>query len=41
VGRACTEAFVASCMVILAVDFFLNVVFNAVYNALYGFKPLL
>ena len=31
VGRACTEAFVASCMVILAQDFFLNVLLNTVY----------
>lgn len=41
VGRACTEAFVASCMVILAQDFVLNVIFNAIYAALYGIKPVL
>lgn len=36
VGRACTEAFVVSCMMILALDFFLNVLLGAIYQALYG-----
>ena len=41
VGRACTEAFVTCCMVILALDFFLNVVLGAIYQALYGVKMVL
>lgn len=40
VGRACTEAFVASFMVILIVDFFLATFFQGTYRALYGFKSL-
>ncbi len=40
VGRACTESFVASCMVILALDFFANVLLNAIYVSLYGVRPL-
>ncbi|MCH7813760.1 MAG: ABC transporter permease, partial [Planctomycetes bacterium] len=40
VGRACTEAFVASFIVILAVDFFLATFFQGLYKALYGFKSL-
>lgn len=41
VGRACTEAFVASFMVILIVDFFLATFFQGTYRALYGFKSLM
>lgn len=41
VGRACTEAFVISCMVILAQDFFLNVLLGAVYQMLYGVKQII
>jgi len=41
VGRACTEAFVASCIVILAQDFFLNVLLSSIYQALYGVKMIL
>ena len=28
-------------MVILALDFFLNVILNTVYNSIYGFRTLL
>ena len=35
VGRACTRAFVASFMAILAVNFFLAVFFRALYNFLW------
>lgn len=41
VGRACTIAFVNSCIVILALDFFLNVLLNSIYEALYGVQSLL
>ncbi|NQU75557.1 MAG: ABC transporter permease [Planctomycetes bacterium] len=41
VGRACTEAFVASCMSILMLDFFLNVVLTSIYQAMYGVKGLI
>ena len=40
VGRACTEAFVTSFIVILVIDFFLGAFFSGLYTALYGFKPL-
>lgn len=41
VGRACTEAFVVSCMVILALDFFANVLLGAINVALYGHRMVL
>jgi phospholipid/cholesterol/gamma-HCH transport system permease protein len=41
VGRACTEAFVISFIMILVLDFFLNLVINGLYEALYGPRPLL
>jgi phospholipid/cholesterol/gamma-HCH transport system permease protein len=41
VGRACTEAFVASFIAILVIDFFVGVLLNAVYDAIWGFAPLL
>jgi len=41
VGRACTESFVASFIVILATDFFLATFLQGLYKALYGFKPLI
>lgn len=41
VGRACTSAFVTSFIVILVTDFFLAVLFQDLYEALWGFKPLL
>lgn len=36
VGRACTEAFVASAMVILMLNFFLGMLLNTIYEMLYG-----
>jgi len=41
VGRACTEAFVVSFIVILISDFFLGSMFSGIYNAIYGFKSLI
>ncbi len=41
VGRACTEAFVASFIVILVIDFFLGVLLQGMYQAIWGFQPLL
>jgi len=40
VGQACTEAFVASFISILALDFALAVVFKAIYNTFYPYKSL-
>ena len=40
VGQACTEAFVASFISILALDFVLVVVFKAIYNTFWPFKSL-
>jgi phospholipid/cholesterol/gamma-HCH transport system permease protein len=41
VGRACTESFVASTMAILALDFFLGMLLNTVYEFLFGMKVVL
>jgi phospholipid/cholesterol/gamma-HCH transport system permease protein len=41
VGRACTEAFVLSFILILVLDFFLNIVINGIYEILYGYRDLL
>jgi len=41
VGRACNAAFVASFIAILALDFFLAVLMQGIYQAVWGFKPLL
>ncbi|MHC5112410.1 MAG: MlaE family ABC transporter permease [Planctomycetota bacterium] len=41
VGRACTEAFVASFIVILVIDFFIGVFLQGIYQAIWGFQPLL
>ena len=41
VGRACTESFVASCMAILALDFFLGMLLNTIYESIYGLKLIL
>ncbi len=41
VGQACTEAFVASFISILALDFALAVIFKAIYNTLWVTKILL
>lgn len=41
VGQACTEAFVASFIVILALDFLLNVMLNQLYELWFGFRSLI
>jgi phospholipid/cholesterol/gamma-HCH transport system permease protein len=41
VGRACTEAFVASFVSILTIDFFMAVFLKSFYEALWGFKSAL
>ncbi|MHC4757441.1 MAG: MlaE family ABC transporter permease [Planctomycetota bacterium] len=41
VGQACTEAFVASFISILALDFALAVIFKAIYNTLWPLKIML
>jgi phospholipid/cholesterol/gamma-HCH transport system permease protein len=40
VGRACTESFVVSFIVILVTDFFIGTFFSGLYRGLYGFKSL-
>ena len=40
VGQACTEAFVASFISILALDFALVVIFKAIYNVFWPFRSL-
>jgi phospholipid/cholesterol/gamma-HCH transport system permease protein len=40
VGRACTSAFVVSFIMILMLDFFLNLALKGLYNTLYGFRSL-
>lgn len=41
VGQACTESFVASFIVILLLDFFLNLLINTVYIVWFGYRSLL
>ncbi len=41
VGQACTESFVASFIIILAMDFFLNIAINKMYEILFGFRSLI
>lgn len=41
VGRACTESFVVSFLVILITDFFLGTFLSGLYKGIYGFKPLI
>lgn len=41
VGQACTQSFVISFILILMLDFFLNLVLNGLYSAWYGFRPLI
>ena len=41
VGRACTQSFVASFIMVLVLDFFLTVILNAIYVSIWGFKPFL
>ncbi|MFQ5494674.1 MAG: MlaE family ABC transporter permease [Phycisphaerae bacterium] len=40
VGRACTESFVISFIVILVTDFFLGTLLSGLYRAIFGFKSL-
>ena len=40
VGRACTESFVVSFIVILMTDFFIGTFLSGLYIGIYGFKPL-
>ncbi len=40
VGRACTESFVASCMAILALDFFLGMFLTSLYTYIYGINTI-
>ena len=40
VGRACTQSFVESCMMILALDFFLGVLLSTGYMLAWGARPL-
>jgi len=41
VGRACTESFVASCMAILALNFFLGMILNTIIESIWGLKLVL
>jgi phospholipid/cholesterol/gamma-HCH transport system permease protein len=41
VGRACTEAFVASFISILAIDFVLAIIFKAIYNTFFPVRSIL
>lgn len=41
VGQACTQAFVASFITILAIDLFLNMIMNGLYERWYGFRSLI
>lgn len=41
VGRACTESFVISFIVILITDFFVGTFLTGLYRTIYGFKSLL
>jgi phospholipid/cholesterol/gamma-HCH transport system permease protein len=41
VGQACTEAFVASFISILALDFVLAVIFKAIYNSLWSIRIMI
>jgi len=40
VGRACTESFVTSFIVILATDFFIGTFLSGLFRGIYGFKSL-
>lgn len=41
VGQACTDAFVTSFILILALDLFLNVALNGLYELWYGFRSII
>ncbi len=40
VGRACTEAFVASCMTVLALNFFLGMLLNSISREIWGIRSV-
>jgi phospholipid/cholesterol/gamma-HCH transport system permease protein len=40
VGRACTQSFVASCMAILALNFFLDVLLNTIEEVMFGLRMI-
>lgn len=40
VGRACTESFVASFIMILTIDFFVGTFLSGLYNSIFGFKSI-
>lgn len=40
VGRACTEAFVASCMAIIAMNFFLGMLLNSLHETFFNVKAI-
>ena len=40
VGRACTQAFVACCLIILILDLFLGMILNTTYQLLFGAKSI-
>lgn len=41
VGQACTQSFVISFILILMIDFFLNVLLNGLYSVWYGYRSLI
>ena len=41
VGRACTESFVASCMAILTLNFFLGMLLNTIYEFFFGLRVVI
>lgn len=41
VGRACTESFVATCMAILILNFFLGMLMNTLYELFFGLKVVI
>ncbi len=41
VGRACTESFVASCMAIIALNFFLGMLLNTIQETFFGVKSII
>ncbi len=41
VGKACTESFVASCMAVLALDLFLGMFLNTLYESIYGMRVVI
>jgi len=41
VGKACTEAFVASAMAILCLNFFLGMLLTTIGIGIWGFVPIL